>query len=149
MKKLFIGNLPHSVDSDQLRDLFEEFNPSSANVIVDKFSDRSRGFGFVEVPDDQMEAAIEAMNGVEVEGRNITVNEARPREEGENRPRRSFGGGGGGGRGGDSRGGGGGYRGGGSGGGGGRGGDRGGDRGGSRGGGGGGRGGDRGGNSRY
>lgn len=132
IKKLYVGNLPYSTGESQLLDLFADFQPHSAIIIPNK------GFGFVEVEAEQMEAAIQARNGYEMGGRPLVVNEARPRED---KPRGNFGGGGGGGRGGGGGYGGGGY----GGGGGGRGGGGygGGDRGGYGGGGGGGRGGDR------
>ena len=76
--KLFVGNLPFSLDSDGLRRVFEDagFTVDSANVIEDRMSQRSRGFGFVETPDGQ--AAIDAVSQQEIEGRALTVNEARP-----------------------------------------------------------------------
>jgi RNA recognition motif-containing protein len=112
---LYVGNLPFSVGDDQLRSAFAPFgNVTSAKVIMDKLTGRSRGFGFVEMETDaEGRAAIEGMNGKPLDGRSITVSEARPREEG---------GGGGGYGGGGGRGGGGGGRGGYGGGGGGRGG---------------------------
>ncbi|MEW8539499.1 MAG: RNA-binding protein [Candidatus Thiodiazotropha endolucinida] len=84
---IYVGNLPWSVKDDELRQLFTEFGDvSSANVIMDKFSGRSRGFGFVEMPDSlAAENAIKALNEKEVGGRNLRVNEAKPREE---RPQR-------------------------------------------------------------
>ncbi|MBT3011045.1 MAG: RNA-binding protein [Candidatus Thiodiazotropha sp. (ex Lucina aurantia)] len=84
---IYVGNLPWSVKDDELRQLFTEFGDvSSANVIMDKFSGRSRGFGFVEMPDSSAaENAIKALNEKEVGGRNLRVNEAKPREE---RPQR-------------------------------------------------------------
>ena len=139
---IFVASLNFSSTDDDLQRLFEQFGQvDSAKVILDRETGRSRGFGFVEMPnDDEANAAIEALNDSDFEGRNIIVKEARPREErgggggGFNR------GGGGGGYGGGGRGG---YGGGGDRGGYGGGGGRGGDRGGY--GGGGGRGGDRGG----
>jgi len=103
--KLYVGNLSYSVDSAALEDLFAEFGSvRSAQVIQDRDTGRSKGFGFVEMNDaNEARAAITALNDKEVEGRRLTVNEARPREE------RSGGGGGGGGRGGRGGGGGGGY----------------------------------------
>ncbi|HEY1835285.1 MAG TPA: RNA-binding protein [Candidatus Saccharimonadales bacterium] len=94
--KLFVGGLPYSVTDDQLRDLFAPFGTvASAKVIVDRETNRSKGFGFVEMENDQeAQEATKQLNGKEVEGRSITVNEARPQEP------RSFGGGGGGGFGG-------------------------------------------------
>ena len=108
MKKLFVGGLPYAWDEDQLVDLFAEHGAvDSAVIIMDRETNRSRGFGFVEMSDDsEATKAIEALNDSEVDGRTLTVNEARPRE--------NRGGGGGGGRGGygGGRGGGGGGRGG-------------------------------------
>ena len=77
--KLYVGNLPWSVDNSQLEELFSEFGSViSANVITDRDSKRSRGFGFVELESGGPEA-IEAMNDSELEGRKLTVNEAKPR----------------------------------------------------------------------
>lgn len=139
--KLYVGNLPYSMTDSELEGLFADFGQvSSAKVIMDRETGRSRGFGFVEMEDEGGREAIEKMHGQDCEGRALVVNEARPRED---RPRGGgFGGGGGGGFGG-GRGGGGGGRGGFGGGGGGRGGFGGG--GGGRGGYGGGDRGDRGG----
>ncbi|KKT86309.1 MAG: RNP-1 like protein RNA-binding protein [Parcubacteria group bacterium GW2011_GWC1_45_9] len=99
MKKLYVGNLPFSTKEDDLRQMFSQYGEvASATVITDKFSGRSKGFGFVEMPnDDEAMKAIEGLNGKEMDGRAIVVNEARPMEE---RPRRDFGGGDRGGRGG-------------------------------------------------
>ena len=135
-KKLYVGNLSYQVDSSELEQLFGAHGQVlSAQIINDRDTGRSKGFGFVEMANDQeAEAAIAALNGQQHNGRALTVNEARPREE---RPRGGGGGGGGGFGGGRGGGGGGGF----GGGGGGRGGDRGGRGGGF---GGGGRGGDRG-----
>ena len=82
-KNLYIGNLPYSMDNNQLKDLFSEAGTvESANIITDKFSGRSKGFGFVEMSsDDEGKKAIELFNEKEIDGRNIKVNEARPREE--------------------------------------------------------------------
>jgi RNA recognition motif-containing protein len=137
-KKLYVGNLSYQVDSSELEQLFGAHGQVvSAQIINDRDTGRSKGFGFVEMSSDQeAQAAITALNGQDHQGRALTVNEARPREE-------RSGGGGGGGRGFGGGGGGGGGRGGfGGGGGGGRGG------GGGGGFGGGGRG-DRGGRDRY
>jgi RNA recognition motif-containing protein len=84
---IYVGNLPWSVNDNQLRDLFADFGDvSSASVIMDKFSGRSKGFGFVEMSNtDEADAAIKALNEKEVEGRNLRVNEARPREDRPNR----------------------------------------------------------------
>lgn len=95
-KKLYIGNLPYSVTDDQLRDLFSQAGTvESASIITDKFSGRSKGFGFVEMATlEEAERAIEMFKTHEMDGRTMTVSEARPKEDG---PRRSFGGGGAGG----------------------------------------------------
>jgi RNA recognition motif-containing protein len=90
--KLYIGNLPFSVDEEQLKGLFSEYNPEEVTVITDRFSGRSKGFGFVTIADDEAaKKAISEMNDKEVEGRKIRVNEARPMEERPERPRRDFG----------------------------------------------------------
>jgi RNA recognition motif-containing protein len=142
--KLYVGNLPFSTTEDDLRQMFEAHGQvASASIVMDRETGRPRGFGFVEMPnDDEARKAIEATNGTNIGGRALVVNEARPKEPGGRGGggggwgRGGGGGGGGWGGGGRSGGGGGGYRGGGGGGGGG-GGYRGGG-GGSRGGGGGG-----------
>jgi RNA recognition motif-containing protein len=109
-KNLYVGNLSFATTSDDLRDLFAPYgNVKSAQVVMDRETGKSRGFGFVEMADGGDEA-INALNGQDVGGRALTVNEARPRED------RGGRGGGGGGYGG-GRGGGGGYGGGGGGGG--------------------------------
>jgi len=130
--KLYVGNLAYSVRDESLQAAFGEFGTvTSAKVMMDRETGRSKGFGFVEMGSDaEAQAAINGMNGQALDGRPLVVNEARPREE---RPG-GFGGGGGGGR----SGGGGGYGGGGSGGGGGYGGGGGSGGGGRSGGGGGG-----------
>ncbi len=112
-KKLYVGNLTYDTTEDNLVELFSEFGEVlSAQIIIDRDTNRSKGFGFVEMADGADEAA-NALNGQDFRGRNLTVNEARPRE-----PRDNRGGGGGGYGGGRSGGGGsGGYGGGGSGGG--------------------------------
>ena len=109
--KLYVGNLAYSVRDESLQQAFGEFGTvTSAKVMMDRDTGRSKGFGFVEMGSDaEAQAAINGMNGQALEGRAIVVNEARPREE---RPG-GFGGGGGGGRGGFGGGGGGGYGGGG------------------------------------
>jgi RNA recognition motif-containing protein len=101
--KLFVGNLPFSIDSEGLRRMFEDagFQVDSASVVQDRMTQRSRGFGFVETP--QGQEAINALSGKSMEGRALTVNEARPMSND-----RGFGGGGGGGGGRGPRGGGGG-----------------------------------------
>jgi RNA recognition motif-containing protein len=118
-KKLYVGNLSYSVDSSALQELFSPHGTvQSAEIISDRDTGRSKGFGFVEMgSDEEAQAAIAALNGQQHEGRALTVNEAKPRED------RGGGGGGRGGFGGGRGGGGGGGRGGyGGGGGGGRGG---------------------------
>ena len=79
---IYVGNLPYSVNEDDLRTAFEAFGAvSSAAVIMDKFSGQSKGFGFVEMPDKgEAENAINALNGSDLKGRSLRVNEARPRE---------------------------------------------------------------------
>jgi cold-inducible RNA-binding protein len=102
-KKLYVGNLPYSTTGDDLKNLFSQNGTvSSAQVIMDKMTGRSKGFGFVEFADDnEANAAIEAWNGKELDGRALTVNEARPLEP--RAPRTGGGGGYGGGGGGGSR----------------------------------------------
>jgi len=98
---IYVGNLSSDVTGDDLRQAFEAFGQvESANLIMDKFSGESRGFGFVEMPSkDEATAAITGMNGKDLKGKAVSVNEARPRVD---RPRGGgggYGGGGGGGRG--------------------------------------------------
>ena len=121
--KLYVGNLPYSVRDGDLEQAFSEFGAvTSAKVMMERDTGRSKGFGFVEMgSDDEAQAAINGMNGQPLGGRNVVVNEARPMEP---RPPRSGGFGGGGGYGGGRREGGGGYGGGREGGGGGYGGGR-------------------------
>ncbi len=85
--KIYVGNLPWSIKDDELRDMFTAYGEvSSASVIMDKFSGRSKGFGFVEMASDgDAEVAMKALNDKEVGGRNLRVNEARPREDRPNR----------------------------------------------------------------
>jgi RNA recognition motif-containing protein len=80
---IFVGSLPWATDDQQLQDLFSKHGDvTSAKVIKDKMTGRSKGFGFVEMPDDaQAKAAIEALNGSDFEGRKLVVNVARPRED--------------------------------------------------------------------
>jgi cold-inducible RNA-binding protein len=89
--KIYVGNLSYSTDNDGLRAAFEQFGAvNSAEVIIDRNTSRSRGFGFVEMPnDDEAKAAIAGLDGKDRDGRPVKVNEARPR-------RSDFGGGGGG-----------------------------------------------------
>lgn len=91
MKSLFVGNLPWSVKDEDLKQKFSEFGTVlSARVITDKFSGRSRGFGFVDMEDADAEKAIAGMNGQKWPGgdREISVNEAKPKTEREDRPPR-------------------------------------------------------------
>jgi cold-inducible RNA-binding protein len=92
-KKIYVGNLSFSVTDSSLQEMFAPFGTvSSAKIIMDRDSGRSKGFGFVEMSTDQeAQEAISKLNGTQVEGRAITVNEARPQE-----PRSGRGGGGGG-----------------------------------------------------
>jgi RNA recognition motif-containing protein len=87
-KKIYVGGLPYSVTDDQLSELFASHGTvESAKVITDKYTDRSRGFGFVEMSTQaEAEQAIQALNGTELEGRSLTVNVSKPRED---RPRSS------------------------------------------------------------
>lgn len=142
--KLYVGGLPYSMTEGELEELFKQVGEvTSAQIIIDRFTNKSRGFGFVTMStDEEARSAVERLHGSKADGRTLTVNEARPMEG-------RSGGGGGGGRGGFGGGGGGGRGGfGGGGGGGGRGGFGGGGGGGGRGGGGGGGGGGRGGRER-
>lgn len=117
---IYVGNLSWNLKDQDLLNLFAAHGEvSSAKIVLDKFTNRSKGFGFVEMTnDDQAQSAISALNGAEVDGRNIVVNESRPKPEGGGGggfKKRSFGGGGGGGfkkggGGGFNKGGGGGYR---------------------------------------
>ena len=86
--KLYIGNLPFSVDEEGFKKLFEGYEVEEATLIKDKFSGRSKGFGFVTIADDEVaKKVIAEMNGKDVDGRELKVSEARPMEE---RPRRDF-----------------------------------------------------------
>ncbi len=91
-KKLYVGNLTYTITDSDLQAMFEKFGTvDSAQVIMDRDSGRSKGFGFVEMGDDQAaQKAIDALNGQDNDGRTLTVNEARPRE---NRGGRGGGGG--------------------------------------------------------
>ena len=101
--KIYVGGLPYSATEQELSDLFGRHGAvASSRIITDKFTGQSRGFGFVEMSSDtEAQAAITALNGADMGGRNLTVNEARPQE-----PRTGgggFGGGGGGGAGGGGK----------------------------------------------
>ena len=82
--RIYVGNLAYQVTDDELRQAFEAFGQvSSANVIMDKFSGQSKGFGFVEMASkEEAEAAMRALNGKDLRGRALNVNEARPRPAG-------------------------------------------------------------------
>ncbi|HZP23400.1 MAG TPA: RNA-binding protein [Terriglobales bacterium] len=105
MKNIYVGNLSFDATEDQVRRLFEQYGPvDRVSIITDRDTGQPRGFAFVEMSDDDAAGkAMEALNGTNLSGRNLTVNEARPKAD---RPRRE--GGGGGNRGGYGRGGGGG-----------------------------------------
>ncbi len=82
-KKLYVGNLPYETNEDGLKEMFSEVGTvESAAIIMDKFSGRSKGFGFVEMStEEEAQKAIDDLNGKEIEGRGIVVNEARPMEK--------------------------------------------------------------------
>lgn len=87
--KLFVGSLPYSTDDDKLKEVFSEVGEViSAKVIIDRDNGRSRGFGFVEMSEEDAKAAIEKLDGSKIDDRAIVVKEAKPREE---RPRGSYG----------------------------------------------------------
>ncbi len=111
-KKLYVGNLTYNVNESDLEALFSPYGSvQSAQVIVDRDTNRSKGFAFVEMSSDaEALAAIDGLNGRDHDGRNLTVNEAKPREARTTGGRSCYGGGGGGNRGGGGYGGGGGGR---------------------------------------
>ncbi len=80
---IYVGNLPYSTDRDELREIFSAYGEvSAARIVNDRETGRSKGFGFVEMPnDDEARAAIENLNGKEIGGRKAVINEARPRPE--------------------------------------------------------------------
>lgn len=84
---IYVGNLHYELSEDQLREVFEEFGTvDSVKIITDKFSGKSKGFGFVEMSDDkEATQAMEQLNDAEVNGRNMKVNQARERTGGNNR----------------------------------------------------------------
>lgn len=95
---IYVGNLSWGLKDQDLADLFAPYGEvASAKIVMDKFTNRSKGFGFVDMPnDEQAQAAIAQLNGSEVDGRNLVVNESRPKEGGEGGfKKKSFGGGGG------------------------------------------------------
>ncbi|MHC4322116.1 MAG: RNA recognition motif domain-containing protein [Planctomycetota bacterium] len=85
--EIYVGSLPYSVTEDDLKEAFTPFGEvSSVRLVTDKFSGKSKGFGFVEMPDSsEADAAIAALNGNDFKGRDIKVNQAKPKEE---RPQR-------------------------------------------------------------
>jgi len=95
---IYVGNLSWSMTDDDLSNLFTQYGSvTSAKILKDKMNGRSKGFGFVEMEDEEAaKTAIANLNETEVQGRKLIVNESQPRQEGD-RPKRSFGGGGGGG----------------------------------------------------
>jgi RNA recognition motif-containing protein len=94
---IYVGNLSWNLKDQDLSDMFASFGEvASAKIVTDKFTQRSKGFGFVEMPnDEQAQAAIAQLNGSEVDGRNLVVNESRPKEGGSDGGYRGGGGGGG------------------------------------------------------
>lgn len=90
MKNIYVGNLSYQLSEDELRAAFSQYGEvSSVRIIKDRYTDRSKGFGFVEMPvDSEADAAIKNLDGQDLKGRALRVNEARPREN--SRPRRQF-----------------------------------------------------------
>ncbi|MBE3598243.1 MAG: RNA-binding protein [Limnochordaceae bacterium] len=81
-KTLYVGNLPWQTTEEELRGTFAQYTQViSARIITDRVTGRSRGFGFVEVPDEDVQKVVQALNGTQLGGREIVVNEARPRAE--------------------------------------------------------------------
>ncbi len=80
---IYVGNLPYDIGEDELRDVFSQFGEvSKVNIIMDKFSRQPKGFGFVEMPNDsEADEAIKALNDSALKGRNVKVNQAKPRRE--------------------------------------------------------------------
>lgn len=99
MKKIYVGNFPYNASEEQLKELFEQHGTvHSFDLIKDRDTGRSRGFAFVQMDDAEAAAAIAALNGMDMDGRALRVNEAQPRESGGGRGSRGRRGGGGGGR---------------------------------------------------
>ena len=98
MKNLYVGNLPHSTTESELRTLFETYGAvEKASVVTDRETGRARGFGFVEMTNaDEAEKAIAALNGTQLGGRALTINEAKPKTDRPKSGGQRFGGGGGG-----------------------------------------------------
>jgi RNA recognition motif-containing protein len=83
MKRIYVGNLPYSATEEEIKQLFEQYGPvNSCALITDRETGQPRGFGFVEMEGDGADAAIRALDGADMGGRNLKVNEARPRTEG-------------------------------------------------------------------
>jgi len=93
---IYVGNLSRETTEDDLRNVFKEYGEvASVNIIKDRYTDESRGFGFVEMPErDDALKAIDGLNGADLDGRTLNVNEARPRADRGGAPRRTGGGGG-------------------------------------------------------
>jgi RNA recognition motif-containing protein len=94
LKRIYVGNLSYTTTEENLQDAFAAFGSvKSASILTDRETGRSRGFGFVEMEsDDEAEAAINGMNGADLDGRRLTVNEARPRNDSGGRGGGRFGG---------------------------------------------------------
>lgn len=91
VKKIYVGNLPFTSTEEEVRELFEQHGTvDSVKLITDRDTGRPRGFGFVEMDDDAAAAAIQTLNGQELGGRRLVVNEARDRDSGRDRDRRSW-----------------------------------------------------------
>lgn len=92
MKTIYVGNLPYSASEEKVRELFAQHGTvHEVRLITDRYTGRLRGFGFVEMEDDAAaKAAMEALNGTDMDGRALTVNEARPRPSRSARPRREW-----------------------------------------------------------
>jgi len=89
---IFVGSLPFHIEEAELRSIFEEYGEvASAKIITDKLTGKSRGFGFIEMPSDELaQKAIDELNGAELDGRTIVVNKSEERKEGGARPRGNF-----------------------------------------------------------
>ena len=89
VKKIYVGNLPFSTSEEQVKELFEQYGAvHSIKLLTDRDTGRLRGFGFVEMAPGEADAAIEGLNGKDLEGRNLRVNEAKDRDRGPRQPRR-------------------------------------------------------------
>lgn len=91
MSRIYAGNLPYTMDEDQLREMFNEFGTvEDVTVIRDRDTGRSRGFGFVQMPEDAAQEAIDGLNGQSKDGRTLRISAAREREQRGPRPRRDW-----------------------------------------------------------